>query len=902
VSADAGCRLTAATTQGLSELATAFFPRKLAGIQAAFRLSEPAWSVSMTVERLPQTVQADVFHLFSVGEGIAYGSSVINYLVSGAPVSVLRLELSDEYFNVEFTGKNVRAWQKTTEGYQVQLHTPVSGTYTLLATYERPFKAQGEQLTFTGARPLDAQSEQGHTVIISAYEFQVKPVNVSSSLTALETGEVPAEYRLLFDAPILAAYRYTARPFNLELALEPLVQGEMISQVVDRASLTTRISEEGQVVTEARYFVKNKGTPHLRFLLPEGTDLWSVTVNQQTVVPVRDQRANLVPLPQHADPNTVNDVQIKFASKAKHARRLTLTAPVVSAPVLLAEWRLEPESGRRLTYRGGSLTPATSPSDSSGFAGLVKLFSRSSGSDAIPTVLSALGLLIVVGALRRWLARGPIHRYGIRHLGGGLLMGVAGIMALVTLNQLGGMAEALQTETPGHLQFLAPVQQPDSVLSVEVGNDPLRPGFAWGSLVLVGLALATWLATVAAAPSWLRPFGTALGWALVFWAGLRLSFGAPFFFQTVALFVILHLLLPGLIQWWRVPARPNPGDGGPVAASAALLLLGFLSMAPFDVQGQAASPAGNGSSGRAESVTQEVRVEEEFVVATAKIRWPAVKGQMLPILREPGVLTRLNVATNLARLLQVGDAGQRRQVLVAEITGVIEVEMAYQTRVVTRDGLAGFAVPVPPGLVNRLTLRIANLDVDLVAPTAVSVTRDEDAGAGRTVATLVLSPVAEAWIGWKPRARDTRRETAAFFAEFSQLYIPGAGVVEGFHEAQIRPAQGELSELVFEIPTGATITDVVTPALSVWRFDPDTRKLRVGLSPAQARPFAVLIKSQLPTGTLPFEQLTGLVRVEGAAGQVGLVGIATGGEVQLEEVEAAGMAAINLDDFPDGLL
>ncbi|MHB1309931.1 MAG: hypothetical protein ACYC23_22905, partial [Limisphaerales bacterium] len=81
-----------------------------------------------------------------------------------------------------------------------------------------------------------------------------------------------------------------------------------------------------------------------------------------------------------------------------------------------------------------------------------------------------------------------------------------------------------------------------------------------------------------------------------------------------------------------------------------------------------------------------------------------------------------------------------------------------------------------------------------------------------------------------------------------------------------------------------------------------TRKLRVGLSPAQARPFAVLIKSQLPTGTLPFEQLTGLVRVEEAAGQVGLVGIATGGEVQLEEVEAAGMAAINLDDFPDGLL
>ena len=165
----------------------------------------------------------------------------MNYLISGAPVSAFRVELSDEYGNVEFTGKDVRNWQKTTNGYVVQLHSPVSGAYTLLATYERPFKPQGETLTFTGARPLDAQSEYGHTLVISAYQFQVKPADISPTLLPLETGEVPAEYRLFFDAPILAAYRYTSRPFNLRLALSPLAQGDSLSQVVDRASLTTRI-------------------------------------------------------------------------------------------------------------------------------------------------------------------------------------------------------------------------------------------------------------------------------------------------------------------------------------------------------------------------------------------------------------------------------------------------------------------------------------------------------------------------------------------------------------------------------------------------------------------------------------------------------------------------------------
>src|SRR6185312_2159704 len=105
-----------------------------------------------------------------------------------------------------------------------------------------------------GARPLDAQSEQGHTLIVSAYQFQVKPVDVSAGLLPLEPGEVPAEYRLFFDEPILAAYHYTARPFNLRLALSPLAQGDSLSQVVDRATLATRISKEGQVLTDVTYF------------------------------------------------------------------------------------------------------------------------------------------------------------------------------------------------------------------------------------------------------------------------------------------------------------------------------------------------------------------------------------------------------------------------------------------------------------------------------------------------------------------------------------------------------------------------------------------------------------------------------------------------------------------------
>jgi len=123
----------------------------------------------------------------------------------------------------------------------------------------------------------------------------------------------------------------------------------------------------------------------------------------------------------------------------------------------------------------------------------------------------------------------------------------------------------------------------------------------------------------------------------------------------------------------------------------------------------------------------------------------------------------------------------------------------YQLQITKRDTDSGFVLPVPSGLVNRVTLSLVNLDVDVFSPQAVSVQRS--ASSSNTVATLVLAP-GSAWIGWKPRSRDVKSETPVFYAELSQLYVPSAGVVEGVHQVSIRPAQGELSELIFDVPAG----------------------------------------------------------------------------------------------------
>jgi hypothetical protein len=939
--ADAGFRLTPERTQSLTEIATAFFPRKVAGIQSAFRLSDPAWQAALRVERLPQTVQVDALHLFSIGEGIAYGSSVLNYVVSGAPVSVFKIELSDEYFNVEFTGKDIRNWQKTDGGYLVQLHTPVSGSYTLLASYERPFKAQGETLTFTGARPLDAQSEQGHTLIISAYQFQVKPVDVSAGLLPLETGEVPPEYRLFFDAPILSAYRYAARPFNLKLALSPLAQGDSLSQVVDRASLTTRISKEGQVIMDVRYFVKNRGNPNLRLSLPAGTELWTAMVNGAPVVPVTDAGANLIPLPQGTDPNAVLTLDLKLASRSKEPARVNVAAPLVAAPVMLAEWKLEPDTGQRLVYSAGSLTPLGGIADISGFAQLVRSFS---GEGAVRTAtLLLLGFAFVAAALVlwRWASRGGVNHSTGRYFGGFVLGVLALVLAVIAWLNFAEVLGSHRGFSSRDLTFLAPIQQAGTGLTVTVQNIPDKAsagqwlGYGWPVL----LSLALFVFSLRAASLTAKRLCRVVAWAFLAWAALRLPNGAVVLAWLLVAFLLLEAVVPAFRQLLRSSPSTQPSAAplkGGAASAATALLIGLCILTASLASGQE-TPAREPSHSKRQAVSQqitpavlsveppdsqcvtsivpdlviqEIRIEDKFALASARIRWDAEKRDTLPLLFDPAVLTGISFPSNSLKFEPSIVGARSVQQLVAKRAGTFDIEIRYQLQVTKRGDETGLTLPLPFGVVNHVNLTAVNLDVDVLSPQAVSIQREVTGS--NTVASLVLSPANNVWIGWKPRSRDVKSEKPVFYAEVSQLYVPAAGVVEGAHLVSIRPAQGQLSELILNVPPGATIIDVLDPAktvtkergatpasiVSLWRFDPDTRKLRVSLNPPQSRAFTLLVRSQIATGPLPLQQTVGLLEVDGAAGQLGLLALATGNEVQLDTVNGQSLSPINLEDFP----
>ena len=121
-------------------------------------------------------------------------------------------------------------------------------------------------------------------------------------------------------APTLGAWQYTARDFKIGMEIEWFEPGETIGQVVDFQKLTSRISRDGQWVTDARIFVKTRGRSALRMVFPKGAVLWEAKVNGEAVNARADGGETLVPLPSQLDPNQAVEVSLRYGARAEQPR------------------------------------------------------------------------------------------------------------------------------------------------------------------------------------------------------------------------------------------------------------------------------------------------------------------------------------------------------------------------------------------------------------------------------------------------------------------------------------------------------------------------------------------------------------------------------------------------------
>lgn len=893
VTADNGLRVQPSQISGLAEMPAGFFPRQLNGIQSAFRLRDPEWSAEFTIERLDQSVQVDMLHLYTIGEGLAYGSSVMHYFISGAPLSAFEVELSDDYFNMEFTGRDVRDWVQTETGYTVYLHKPVSGAYTLLASYERPFNALGETLTFSGVRPADAQSEQGYTIITSAYQFRVNPVSVSDTLKMLEPAEVPAEHRLFIDAPILAAYQYTSLPVELQLQLQPLNPGKTLDLVVDRASIRTHVSASGEMITDATYFIKSQGNAMLPVRIPEDGRLWSVSVNQKTVAPIRVDGGFQIPIAFEQRPDALQTVQIKWAARSEQPDRLKVETAAVGVPVVLAEWVIEPDPGRFIQFRNGSLQPLVTPRDVSGWAALQRVLKGQgkSGKNHLIQLMLAAGLG-GIAIFVWWFARTAAPSSARIKLWSGALLGAAALVAsLMILNEVAQpVLSPDMADQKASVEFLAPVLGADASLIASLdhlyhhGNT-----HHYGLRFWLVLGILSWLIGLAMGASFRRTLLWVASWLMVFGASLSADFGWSGFVFWLGGFYLLHLAMPWL---WALYQHSKTK-----AAAASVLFLMLLQVSELSAQGMLPS---NSASLSATRLEQSLVVQGNQVQVEAKLVWNTDGPANLDLLTEPAILKSIEWSGGEGKVFQSVIHGKRTHSFAAKEAGEFVVSFNYEVRTLGGDRSAGFTLPTTSALIHQVTALVLGKEVDLTCAQAVS-TKSQITETGDSEIKMLLAPSRSVRFQIQPRVRDARQEEPVFFAEWQHLILPTVGMVEGFHTVSVRLSQGELSIVRIQMPEGWTVAEVTGPGSEGWRFDPELAVLSVPLNPPQQRSFVISLRSQLAGEPLPYSSDVCVPSLQNAEREIGMVAVATLQDVQLVDVNAAALSEIRLEDFSDSM-
>lgn len=881
-----GYRLVPMTSERLVEVPLGFFPRQTVGLQQAWRLREPDWSAALRLEALSQSVQADVFHLYSLKEGVVYGSVLFNYFVVGAPAGEWRIEVPETVGNLEIVGQNVRRdWRREGKEVVVTLHQPVLGAATLLVTFEQPMSARGGTLHPGELRPLNVQSERGYVHVVSPLQVKHAVTRAEGGLLRLEPMELPTEFRLLTSSPSLAVYQYTARPFALELGIEWYPPAETVDQVVDYARLASQISREGQVVTEAHFFVKTRGRKALRLVLPADMKLWEARVDREIVTARSDGEQTLVPLPARTNSNEPVEVALRLGQTTGAGASVRLTAPKMTVPVIIDEWTLRGDPGRLLVPRGGNAELARPPLTETGFEWIAH---RARYGTGVLLAMIALGGLLLRGG------PGPKRASGL--LTCAIAAGIAGVLALQALSS--------QRANLTELAYAATMMPTGEQVWLEVDNVPVWRAMvsAWG----VVAALAGGAALVGARIRHSR--GWATGGIVALVTGVLLQrLGAAPFFAGVCAAIVLLLLLPGCLGLWRDwrSRRTSPPSAEGAATVASLLLIaGCLELGlgtPATARGAERAAAAEWSGELARAVlamtqTWSIREQRLFAELQMTVRGRATDSFLL--LKPPAVLT--DFKGEGLRVNKVERDDEVHYVVIVERDGTWTARANFEMGV--PDSVRALTVPTGPAALQRITIDLDQGGWEFASDAAVQIVPTTGLALTHSGATLTLAPSDNPQIHLRPRQRDAAAEATQFFAEVANLYVPGPGAVNGYVRVTVRPAQGRLSELALEVPAGFTVGDVTGDPVGAWRFDPVQRRLQVTLEPAQTTAFAFTLEMQLGTGALPQELALEPLRVLGAAGEVGMMAIGFGADAQAENIRPGVLTAINVEDFDPGLM
>jgi hypothetical protein len=247
---------------------------------------------------LPLRTRARVTTMVGLGEDVSPVATAVRVEVMQGLAREIVLSIPQGVIVNQVNGPTVGEWAVTNGLLRVRLLDPI--------TTETSFVVQGDvrvsrdgSIVIPLLRVPDAERETGGIAVdvLGAGEVAERTTRGMEPGDPSELGEIVAGR----ESPSMMAYRFRpqrgSEPRSLAVTVVRFIPQAVLIANVEEARYRALASEDGSLLVEARFAVRNNQRSFLKVTMPEGSTVWSARVGGRPIRPgVAEQGAVLLPL------------------------------------------------------------------------------------------------------------------------------------------------------------------------------------------------------------------------------------------------------------------------------------------------------------------------------------------------------------------------------------------------------------------------------------------------------------------------------------------------------------------------------------------------------------------------------------------------------------------------------
>lgn len=303
---------------------------------------------------------SDVKTLITVSEAELRIAALADISVVQGEPSQFAVEIPAGYEVTGATGASLESAEVEFGQLILKLRGAAQKSHQFLIAMEKPIgetKADAPFLSFQ-----NAQRETGEVLVEGAGTMELTATE-GGGLKRIDFKETNPYLRSLERFPVQAAFRYHKQPKeqpSLALAWTHFPDSSVLAAVVERAIVTTLVTNEGRSLTEVKLVVKNQAQPFLKVEMPQGASVVSAEVAGEKVKPVEGADGHRVPLLRAGFlPRGAYEVSFVFMhSGAPFAKKggSDISLPKMDVPIDLLQWEVFlPEQYRVKEFGGDAI-------------------------------------------------------------------------------------------------------------------------------------------------------------------------------------------------------------------------------------------------------------------------------------------------------------------------------------------------------------------------------------------------------------------------------------------------------------------------------------------------------------------------------------------------------------------